>query len=142
MKNVKTSILLFFGWLSLSLGIIGIILPILPTTPFLLLASACFLRSSKKLHSWMISHPLFGRHLQVYQRFHAISVHAKVLSLSLLWICITISILIVSFLWLKILLLIIGFGVSVFLIQHKTLTSEMIKAFEVEQLTIKSPTQN
>ena len=57
-------LLIVFGTFFLFLGLIGIILPLLPTTPFLLLAAACYARSSKKYHSWLLKNKLFGSYIK------------------------------------------------------------------------------
>lgn len=61
------------GWLALALGGLGAILPILPTVPFVLLATWCFARSSPRLEAWLIHHPLFGRHIRNWRQSGAIS---------------------------------------------------------------------
>ena len=66
------------GGASLVLGVIGIFLPLLPTTPFLLLAAYCFQRSSPRLHNWLVNHPTFGPAIDDWQQHGAISRMAKV----------------------------------------------------------------
>lgn len=73
---------LFFGLSFVVLGFIGIFLPVLPTTPFLLLAAACFARSSKKLEAWLLLHPIFGSLLQDWQERGAIPVKAKFMAMA------------------------------------------------------------
>jgi uncharacterized membrane protein YbaN (DUF454 family) len=123
-------LLVFAGFLSLFLGIIGIFLPVLPTTPFLLLASACFLRSSGKLHKWITGHPLFGRYIRGYEQFKAVTRKAKISAIILLWISIGFSIYIIPPVWVKILLFFIACGVSVHLLLLRTLTRDMIESLE------------
>ncbi|MEQ9692795.1 YbaN family protein [Shimia sp. SDUM112013] len=65
------------GLLSLALGAIGIVLPLLPTVPFLLLAAFFFARSSERLHYWLLSHPTFGPPIEDWQTRGAISLAAK-----------------------------------------------------------------
>jgi uncharacterized membrane protein YbaN (DUF454 family) len=65
------------GLLSVLLGFIGVFLPVLPTTPFLLLAAFCFARSSKRLHLWLTEHKIFGPPIRDWQEKGAISVPAK-----------------------------------------------------------------
>ena len=66
------------GGASLALGVIGIFLPLLPTTPFLLLAAYCFQKSSPRLHNWLVSHPTFGPAIEDWQQHGAISRTAKI----------------------------------------------------------------
>jgi len=65
------------GWASLILGCIGIFLPLLPTTPFILLSAYCFSRSSERLHQWLVTHPKMGPHIRDWQRNGSISKAAK-----------------------------------------------------------------
>jgi uncharacterized membrane protein YbaN (DUF454 family) len=120
-------LLLICGYIFLAVGFLGIIIPILPTTPFLLLAAACFLRSSEKLYRWLINHKMFGKLILCYEQYRAISLKAKVLSVTLLWVGIVSSAwFFVSFLWLRILLVIIGAGVSGYILRLKTVTKDML----------------
>jgi uncharacterized membrane protein YbaN (DUF454 family) len=69
-----------FGGVSLLLGVVGIVLPLLPTVPFLLLSAFCFARSSKRLHAWLVTHPKLGPPIEDWNRRGAISRRAKWLS--------------------------------------------------------------
>lgn len=80
---------LFFniaGVAALLLAILGIFLPLLPTTPFLLLASACFARGSARLHGWLLSHRVFGEYLRNFEAGRGIPLKAKVVATVLLWV--------------------------------------------------------
>lgn len=79
MKQLQPLRVLFFigGWVSLILGCIGIILPLLPTTPFILLAAYCFSRSSERLHQWLTTHPQMGPLIQDWQQDGSICKTAK-----------------------------------------------------------------
>lgn len=114
-----------FGILSVTIGIIGIVVPVLPTTPFLLLAAFFFVRSSNKLYHWLLNHKILGNYLYNYIHYKAISPWVKVFTLSLLWTTISLSILLVEGkLWLNVLLLIVAISVSIHVIKLRTLKKE------------------
>ncbi len=81
-------VLITAGCICVGLGVIGIFVPILPTTPFLLLAAACFIRSSSKMYEWMLTNRLFGKHLRSYMDGEGVSIKVKIGTLSFLWIAI------------------------------------------------------
>src|SRR6056297_725152 len=89
-------ILLFSGVLFLFLGIIGVFIPILPTTPFLLLSAACFARSSKKFYHWLLTNKWFGSYIKNYHEGKGITLPVKIIVITLLWITVLISILFIS----------------------------------------------
>ena len=77
---------LFIGSLSLILGVIGIFLPILPTTPFLLLSAALFFRSSPRAYDWLLTHKYLGPYIRSFREDRMIPLRAKIISISLLWL--------------------------------------------------------
>jgi hypothetical protein len=115
------------------LGVLGIFLPILPTTPFLLLAAACFIRSSKGLYRWLINHKWFGPYIRNYREFKAVTLRAKIGTLILLWGTISYTAFGVLDSWLlRGLLLMIALGVTIHILSLKTLTEEMILSSQKE----------
>ena len=126
-KFFRRLLLLAAGHLLLVLGLAGVFLPVLPTTPFLILAAFCYLKSSEKLYLRLINNRVVGRYIQSYIQFRAISVRAKLVSIIAL--CSVISITAIFFIdpaWLRALLFLIAAGVSLFLLKMKTLTVEML----------------
>jgi uncharacterized membrane protein YbaN (DUF454 family) len=77
-------LLVSIGCLSLALGIVGIFLPLLPTTPFLILAAICFSKASPRLHQWLIHHPRLGPSIVAWQTRRVIPLKAKLLATLLL----------------------------------------------------------
>jgi uncharacterized membrane protein YbaN (DUF454 family) len=115
------------GVIALGLGVTGVFIPLLPTTPFLLLAAGCFFRSSERLYSWLIGHPWFGSYIRHYREHRAITLRAKVVTLLLLWGVIGFSAFaIVNAWWARALLGIVAVGVTVHILHLKTLTREML----------------
>lgn len=101
-------LLIILGTLSLILGVIGILVPGLPTTPFLLLSASLYIRSSRKLYYWLINHKYFGRYIRTYRK-QGINKQTLVYALLLMWIMISIStFVIIEHLWIKVLLVTIG----------------------------------
>ena len=115
-------LLAFTGIISLGLGIFGIFIPLLPTTPFLLLSAALFARSSKKLHNWLLGHRVFGNYISSFLEEKSIPMRIKIISISLLWI----SILFAAFfvvnnkICLQVLLFAIAIGVTIHILHYQT----------------------
>lgn len=114
--------LAFLGVLSLVLGIVGAFLPILPTTPFVLLAGMLFARSSPRLNTWLMNHRIFGKIIHDFRVDKSITLHAKIISISMLWMSILFSAFYVieGKIWLKILLITIATGVTIHIARYKT----------------------
>jgi len=70
------------GWFFFALGVIGLLLPVVPTTPFMLLALWAFSESSEKFHNWLYYHKFFGPPLQKWKQYRVIPLPAKVISVS------------------------------------------------------------
>lgn len=110
------------GTIFLGLGGAGIFLPILPTTPFLLLSAACYYKGSERLHHWILNNRWFGSYIRNYREGKGIPLKTKLFTLSLLWIVITYSALfILDILAVQIILFIIAIGVSIHIITLPTI---------------------
>jgi uncharacterized membrane protein YbaN (DUF454 family) len=122
-KNRLTRLVLIFaGSFFLGLGIIGIFLPLIPTTPFILLAASCYARSSKRLHDWLLSNSWIGNYVKNFREGKGIPYKLKIASISILWIVIGYSVFfVVEILLIKILLIFIATGVTVHILFIKTL---------------------
>ena len=120
--SLKKFLLVTLGTLSLIVGIIGIFIPILPTTPFLLLAAACYIRGSEKLYNRLIKNRWLGEYIKNYQDGKGVPLKIKIITIILLWSTIIIStILFVSNLIIQIILIIIAIGVTIHIFKIKTL---------------------
>ncbi len=80
------------GTLFLLLGVLGVFLPVLPTTPFLLLATACYARSSRRVFNWLLNHPRFGPLIREWREYRSIPYRAKRTALVLIVLSFSISI--------------------------------------------------
>ena len=104
------------------LGVIGIFLPMLPTTPFLLLSAALYLRSSKRLYNWLLTHKHLGPYIRNFYEKKAIPLRVKVVSIGMLWITLLYcTFFIATALWMKIMFISIAIGVSIHILKYKTL---------------------
>lgn len=109
------------GSLSLALGCIGIVLPILPTTPFLLLSAACYYKGSDRMHRWLLNNRWFGSYIRNYKEGKGLQLKAKVFTLALLWLAISYSALfIVNILVVQAVLFAIAVGVSLHIVTLPT----------------------
>ena len=113
--------LLTIGWLSVVLGVVGIFLPVLPTTPFLLLAAACFARSSERFYNWLVNHPRLGPWIRDYLDGNGIPLKGKVYAIGLMWISITVSCFLVPLFWARTFMLTSAVCVTVYILRQKTL---------------------
>jgi len=112
-SKLKRGLLLALGVLAVALGAVGVVVPLLPTTPFLLLAAFLFARSSERLHHWLLSNRLLGDYLRRYYEGRSMTRRHKVMTLSLLWITLGATIVFVAGAWwLRGLLFGIGAAVS------------------------------
>lgn len=109
------------GSIAVVLAILGVFLPLLPTTPFLLLASACYMRGSQRLHRWLQTNPMFGEYLRNIEEKKGMPRKAKIMTLLLLWLSMGYSVATVGPLMLKGLLIGIGIGVTVLILRMKTI---------------------
>jgi len=121
-QKVVRALLIAAGTVSLGLGAIGIFVPVLPTTPFLLLAAACYMRSSERLHKWLINNRWFGEYIKNYQAGRGIPMRTKIVALTVLWGTIMFSAFFVftEALLVQIILLCVAAGVTVHLIRLPT----------------------
>ena len=109
------------GFLCVGFAVLGIFLPVLPTTPWLLLAAWLFYKGNPKMRIWLLNNKYLGPYIHNYIKYRAIPLKSKIISISMLWITILFSVYIVNPIWLKILLLCIAVGVTIHLLMIKTL---------------------
>ncbi len=107
-------VFIIIGTLSLVLGFVGMALPLLPTTPFLLLSAALYMHSSPRLHKWLLNNRICGEYLRNYTENRTMPLRAKLTSVTILWASILYCLLVVAVdkLWLQILLIVIAIAVT------------------------------
>ena len=112
---MQRTILIIIGWLAVVLGTIGVVLPLLPTTPFILLAAWCFARSSPRFHQWLLYRSWFGGDLRHWQRYRAMPPGAKSRAIIVILLTFGVSLWLVNMMWIRLLLLVILGGLLIFL---------------------------
>lgn len=112
---MRRTILLMIGWLAVGLATLGVVLPLLPTTPFLLLAAWCFSHSSPRFHHWLLYRSWFGGYLRYWQQYRAMPPGAKPRAIGLVLVTFAVSLWLVKMAWVRILLLVILTVLLVFL---------------------------
>lgn len=114
-------ILIAAGTFFVGVGAIGIFVPLLPTTPFLLLAAACYARSSKRFYGWLLGNKWFGPYVKNYREGKGTPIKVKVLSISLLWVTIISSaILMARVPYVSVILILIAAGVTIHILRIRT----------------------
>lgn len=115
-------ILTILGLFSLGLGILGAFLPVLPTTPLLLLSAALFLKSNRKLYDWLMNHPKMGPYISNFLKHKAIPLRVKVVSITTLWLTLLYCAIFVAEHWaLRVFFIILAIGVTIHILSYKTL---------------------
>ena len=118
MKYILTAL----GLLTLGLGILGIFLPVLPTTPFLLLSAALFLKGSKPLYEWLMSHPKLGPYISNFMVHKSIPLKIKIISVSMVWITLLYCAIAVAEHWaFRLFFIALAVGISLHILSYKTL---------------------
>lgn len=124
--RVRKWLLLSAGMLAVGLGVAGAFVPLLPTTPFLLLAAACFARSSDKHYEWLLNHRWMGPHVRNYREHRATTRRVKVVTMALLWGSIGYAAVAVADGWVvRTLLLSVAVGVTIHVLSLRVVTGDM-----------------
>jgi len=123
--SVRKTALFGVGLLSLAVGILGIFLPILPTTVFLLISAWCWLRSSDRFYHWLTTNRLLGAYITNYKINKCMTRRQKIFTVAYLWLSIGISgFFFASKVWIMLCLLAVAIGVTVHLLTLKTLVAQ------------------
>ena len=115
--------LIIVGSVSLVLGILGTFLPMLPTTPFLLLSAAAWVKASPSLYEWLINHRVFGEYIRNFREYRAIPLRVKIISVSLVWLTIGYCVFAVvdEWWWAQVLMFLLATAISWHILSFKTL---------------------
>lgn len=115
-------LLTIFGLISLGLGILGIFLPVLPTTPLLLLAAALFLRGNTKLYDWLLDHPKLGPYIRNFMDYKAIPLKIKILSVTMVWVTLLYCAAFVADHWaFRLFFILLATAITLHILSYKTL---------------------
>jgi uncharacterized membrane protein YbaN (DUF454 family) len=120
LNPAKKALLVAAGSVSLALAVLGLFLPLLPTTPFLLLASACYVRSSERLHGWLMGNRMLGPYIRNFKERRGIPLRGRVITVVVLWLPLLYSVYRLDLPWLEVLLVAMGLAWSVLILRMKS----------------------
>lgn len=119
-------LLIVLGWIFVGLGVIGIFLPLMPTTIFMIIAAWCFARSSEKFYIWLVYHPRFGKTVRDFYEKKGMSLKSKITSIVMMTTAISISaIFFTQKVFVRIILFSIAIGVAIYIASLKTIKSDI-----------------
>ena len=119
-------LLAILGSVSLALGIMGVFLPVLPTTPFLLLSAALYMRSSQRLYDWLMSHKHLGAYIRNFREHKALPMRVKVVSVTMVWATLLYcAVFVAQEWWMSLLFIAIALGVTIHILSYRTLKKRM-----------------
>ncbi|MGJ7921053.1 YbaN family protein [Neobacillus sp. LXY-4] len=122
MNIIARALLIVIGTVAIVLGIIGIIVPLLPTTPLILMGAACYVKSSDKLYRLLLRNKWLGGYIEDFQKRKGITLKNKIVSISILWISLGISLyMAIKSLWLSMIIVLIAASVTIVILSFKTL---------------------
>ena len=128
---VMRGIFFCLGCFFVGLGAVGLLLPLIPTTPFLLLAAACYARSSRRFYDWLLANRVFGPTIRQWQESRSVALRTKIVAISLLVLTLGSSVVVFVPLWpVKVLLVAIGAWVIYFLVCLPTAPSVSSQSME------------
>lgn len=132
-RGLAGVLLIIGGTLCVLLGFVGMFVPLLPTTPFLLLAAVCYARSSQKFYIWLLTNRWCGEYIRRYREGKGVPLRQKILALLLLWMTIGYAAgCVVSAWWLRAVLIAIAVGVTIHLVKVKTFRPENDDLHKIE----------
>lgn len=118
--EVKKTLLFIGGWLALIVGVIGLLLPVMPTTPFVVLAAVCFSYSSPRFYKLLRKAPYFGPYIENYKTKQGVPLKSKILILAFVWSGVSVSAFLIAKPWAVAVLLAVGIGVTIHILWLKT----------------------
>ncbi len=117
---LRKGFLITAGTLSVAVGVVGIFLPLLPTTPFFLVAAACYIRSSNRLYRWLLTNKVTTSYIGSYREGRGIPVRTKAVSICVLWITLAVSAYLFQIWWIWLILGAVAVGVPLFILSLPT----------------------
>lgn len=119
--NLRKAILIVTGSFFVGLGVLGVFLPLLPATPFFLLAAACYVRSSQRFYDWLLNNRMIGGYIKDYREHGGMRLKVKIWAISLLWASILYTtVFVVDSILARIVMLTIAVGTSTYILSIKT----------------------